>query len=136
LPLSVQYKFWNKKFNPYVSLGPTVDYLLASKLRLDRLRANTTSIEERTLDVEREKVNVSGTASAGSKFAMGGGYLVFELSYSHGFLNLNKETNIFSSPGTSLDYTYSDPVFKLSSVSFTAAYIFNKFSPKKLSRKK
>jgi hypothetical protein len=136
LPLSVQYLFWKKKFNPYISLGPSVDFLLNSKLSVNRLRANTTSVEERTVEVDREKINISGVASVGSKFPMGGGFLVFEISYIHGFTTVNQEQNIFSNSGASLDYTYSDTVYKLSSVSVTAAYIFNKFNPKKLSRKK
>jgi hypothetical protein len=135
LPLSVQYMFWNKKFNPYVSLGPSIDYLLNSKLRLSRLRGNTTSVEEKTIDVQREKLNFSAVVSAGAKFPMGGGFLVFELSYIHGLTNVNQEKNIFHNSGASLDYTYSDAVYKLSSVSVSAAYIFNKFNPKKLSRK-
>jgi hypothetical protein len=136
MPLSVQYMFWQKKFNPYVSLGPSVDYLLNSKLRVSRLRANTTSVEERTVEVEREKLNISAVASAGTKFPLGGGLLVFEVSYIHGLTNVNKEQTIFYNSGAALDYTYSDAVYKLSSVSVSAAYLFNKFNPKKLSRKK
>jgi hypothetical protein len=136
LPLSVQYMFWMKKFNPYVSIGPSVDYLLNSKVRLSRLRANTTSVEERTIDVQREKFNVSAVASLGAKLPMGGGFLVFEISYIHGLTNVNSEENIFYNSAASLDYTYSDAVYKLSSVSVSASYLFNKFNPKKLSRKK
>jgi hypothetical protein len=135
LPICGQYIFWNKKFNPYISLGPSVDYLLNSKLRLSRLRANTTSVEEKTIDVDRQKVNVSVVISAGTKFQMGGGFLVLEVSYVHGLTAVNKEENIFHNTASSLDYTYSDSVYKLSSVSVSAAYLFNKFNPKKLSRK-
>jgi hypothetical protein len=136
LPVSLQYQFLQKKYHPYVSLGVSGDYLLSSELTLNRVRENTTSVEEKKFDVDRNKFNVSGIAGIGTKFPVGQGLIVFEIQFIYGFVDVNTEANVYANQIPSFDYTYPDTVYKLRSLSVSGAYIFNKFNPKKLNRKK
>lgn len=136
LPVTLEYKFMEKKFNPYIALGFSTDYLLSSKLTAERKRTDEPGVPERGLDLERERINLSALAAAGVKLPVGPGFIVFEVRYAHGLTNVSTPETAFANQSLALDYGYADPVFKQSSLSIAGSYIFNKHNPKKITRKK
>jgi hypothetical protein len=138
LPVTIQYQLAEKRYNPYVSLGVAVDYLLNAEITGERIRTNETSIEEKSYDLklQREKINLSAVACAGAKIRVGGGYLTTELQFLYGLTSINSKETSFSNQQIALDAGYADPVFKLVSTGIVVGYIQNIFNPKKLTRKK
>jgi hypothetical protein len=144
LPLAVQYKpfgkksGFNEKFNPYVSLGVTIDYLLAAKITGEQIRDDQTSIQEKSFELEpsRNPINLSIMAAIGIKFRIGGGYVVSEVRYLYGLTNISSKESAFKNQDLPFELNYADPVFKLSSLGISAGYIQNIFNPKKLKHKK
>lgn len=136
LPLSLEYRVTNFSFNPYISLGFSTDYLFSSKMTVQRQRPDQTSVPEKNVNLEREKINFNALAAAGVKIPLGSGFVVVEVRYTHGLNNVSSSETAYANQELALDYGYADSVFKLSSVSLAGSYVFNKFNPKKLSRKK
>lgn len=138
LPLSFEYKIMEKKFNPYVAGGVSIDYLLNAELVGERSRAEASSLPESTFEMKpyREKINISVLAAAGVKIKLAGGFLVAEVRYLYGLTKINSEKTAFANQEATWEQGYADPVFKLSSLALTASYIQNIFNPKKLKRKK
>lgn len=138
LPLSFEYKIMEKKFNPYVAGGVTIDYLLNAELVGERSRAEASSIPESTFEMKpyREKINISVLAAAGAKMKLAGGFFVAEVRYLYGITKINSEETAFANQEATWEQGYADPVFKVSSLAVTVSYIQNIFNPKKLNRKK
>jgi hypothetical protein len=135
LPITFEYQIMKKKFNPYISLGAGVDYLLKSTVTSERQRDNQASIEPKSFNPDREKLNISAIAAAGVKLPMGGGFVVLEARYTYGLTNITTAKSAFANARYTMDYGYADSIFKMSSLSITGAYIINVFNPKKLKRK-
>lgn len=136
LPITLEYKFLNKKFNPYIALGLSTDYLLSSKLTAERTREEQPGVPERGEDLERTKINLSGLVAAGVKLPTGPGFIVLEVRYAHGLNNMSTSETAYSNQSLALDYGYADSVFKLSSLSIAGSFVFNKHNPKKLTSRK
>lgn len=137
-PITFEYKIMEKKYNPYVAGGVSVDYLLGDKLKGLRSRTDAAAITETTFELkpQREKINISAIAAAGVKMKVGGGFFVAELRYLYGITPINSRETAFANELATWDQGYADPVFKLSSLSVTGSYIINIFSPKKKTSKK
>ncbi len=148
LPLSVQYNFFHdertrdknkfSRFNPYVALGVSTDYLLGANLTIDRKRGDNRPVEEKSASIvpQREKLNISAMASAGIKVRIAGGYAVAEVRYKYGVTNVNSKSTTYDNQPLLFDYHYVDGIFKLNCVSLSLGYVHNFFNPKKLSQKK
>lgn len=144
LPLTVQYKplnsksNFNQKFNPYISGGVVIDYLLNAKITGEQVRDQQSSVQEKTFDFEpsRNSINISLIAAAGIKLRVGGGYLVTEIRYLHGLTKISSKESAFKNQEITWELNYADPVFKISSLGISAGYIQNIFKPKKLKRRK
>jgi hypothetical protein len=133
LPLSVEYKFMDKKFNPFVGGGISVDYLLNAQLKSERIRDNVTSIPETTFDFNplREKINISAILSTGIKTRVSGGYFIAEVRYIYGITNVNSAETAYANQPATWEQGYADPVFKLASLAVSGSYVVNIFNPKK-----
>ncbi len=133
LPLSFEYKFLEKNFNPYVAGGVAIDYLLGGKLSTERLRDDVTSIQEATYDIKelRNPINVSALVAAGVKIKMGGGFFVAEVRYVHGLTNVNSSETVFDNQLEVWNQGYPDSIFKISSLAISGSYVINVFNPKK-----
>jgi hypothetical protein len=136
LPVTLEYKFLNKKFNPYIALGLSTDYLLSSKLTAERTREEEPGVPERGEDLERTKINLSGLAAVGLKLPTGPGFIVLEVRYAHGLNNMSTPETAYANQSLALDYGYADSIFKLSSLSIAGSFVFNKHNPKKLTSRK
>lgn len=133
VPVSFQYKLADKKYNPYIAGGFSVDYLLNAQLKGERLRTDVASIQETTFDFkpQRQKINVSALASVGVKTKMGGGYLIAEVRYLYGLTSVNSAEDAHANEQATWEQGYADSVFKLSSLAVSGSYVINIFNPKK-----
>jgi hypothetical protein len=133
LPLSLEYRFIDKKYNPYIAGGVAVDYLLSGKLRTQRLRDDVTSIQEATYDIkpQRNPINISALVAAGVKIKMGGGFFVAEVRYVHGITNVNSSETVYNNEFAVWNQGYPDSIFKISSLAISGSYLINVFNPKK-----
>jgi hypothetical protein len=138
LPITAEYLLAESRYNPYVSAGVAVDYLLASNITSERQRDNQQSIEQKKYEFtpNREKMNISIIAAAGTKLKLAGGYFVAEVRFSYGLTNVNSKETAFSNASFTLDQGYADSIFNLNTLSLTGSYIHNIFNPKKLTRRK
>jgi hypothetical protein len=136
LPITVEYEILNKKFHPYVALGASIDYLLGSTITdAERQRDGQQSIEPKSFDPDREKINVSAIGAAGIKIPIAGGFLVIEGRFIYGISKITTQETAYANAQFALDYGYADSIIKINSMSFTGSYIINIFNPKKLKRK-
>lgn len=136
VPIQGQYKFMDNKFNPYVSLGGSFDYLLASETAGDETETAFQNEQDRSFasfDMidSREPINISIVAGVGTKFKLGEGFLVGELRFYYGVLNSVKEGMFYDNP-TTFTLLNADDQFKQHMVTFSIGYIKNIYAPKKL----
>jgi len=142
LPMSIEYAYLNanstfhKKFRPYVAGGVVLEYLTGANITADREREGEASIPESSIDIEREKFNLSLTVSTGIKIKMASGLFVADVRYVHGLTNVSSSETAFSNQKLLWEYGYADPIFKMSSFGATFSYVQDIFKPKKLKRKK
>lgn len=142
LPITVEYNpfkvnsNFHKKFAPYIGGGVSVDYLLKAEITGEQTRDQQSAIQEKTFDIERNKVNVSLVGVIGTKIRVGGGYIVGEFRYLYGVTKVNSKENAYANQELTWELNYADPIFKVSSLQVSVAYIQNIFKPKKLSRRK
>jgi hypothetical protein len=135
LPVMMQYNVMPGRYNPYVSLGVSADYLVKADITAQTVQDNAGSVQERTYKMEREKINISVLLGAGAKFRIFGGYFITELRYHYGVTKVNSDQTYYQNTATAFNNNLGDPLFKLSSLSITAGYVQNIFNPKKLKRK-
>jgi hypothetical protein len=135
LPITIEYELFDLKFHPYIALGASADLLLKSSITSERQRDEQASIEPKSFEPVREKMNISAIAAAGVKLPLSGGFLVFEVRYVYGLSNVTNKESAFANPKYTLDYGYADSIFKMNSLAVTGSYIINIFNPKKLKRK-
>lgn len=138
LPVTLEYELFNKSFKPYIGGGVSFDYLLSSDITALRIREEAASVQETKFDFtpQRNKFNISTVLVAGSKFPIGGGFIVTEVRFIYGLTQVNSKESAFKNQRLALDYGYSDPVYKINTVTANVSYIYNVFKPKKLNRKR
>jgi hypothetical protein len=138
LPITLEYKFLEKKINPYVGAGVSVDYLLGSSITSERSRKSQTSIEEKTYDFQpqRKPINISAVGTAGIKVRIAGGFFVAEARFIYGLTSINSKEDSYANSQYALEQGYADSVYKLTSLALTTSYVQNIFNPKKLKRKR
>lgn len=137
LPLLMQYEIASGKFNPYVSAGVSIDYLLTANNTFQRTKQEATSLEEQTLDIksDRKPINIGALVALGSKVKVKGGFLVAELRYMYGLTKVNDKASIYNSFNKTFPTAgYVDGIFKLNAVSLSVGYTYNIFNPKKLKK--
>ncbi|MBT1705262.1 porin family protein [Chryseosolibacter indicus] len=133
VPLSVQYILKDEtNFIPYLSLGITPDLLLASNVTTETLQDNAGAVQQKTIEITRERFNISATASAGIKMRIFGGYMTAELKYLYGLTKVNSANTYYQNIEINFNNNVGDALFRLSSLSITAGYVQNIFKPKKL----
>jgi len=133
LPLSFEYKLAEKKYNPFISGGVSIDYLLSAELSALRTKDEAASVPETTFDLNplREKLNLSAMIGAGVKLKMGGGYFVAEVRYLHGLTNISSAETAFGNEQATWDQGYADSIFKVSTLALSGSYVINIFKPRK-----
>ncbi|MBL0744960.1 porin family protein [Chryseolinea lacunae] len=137
LPVMVQYRFLESKFNPYIGLGASAEYMLSSTNKYARTKEQASSLDEQSisLDPYRNKLNASALVSLGAKLKVTGGFAFMEVRASYGLTNLNDTEDIYTLYAKTLPTGgYVDGIFKMNSLSVTLGYVYNRFHPKKLNK--
>jgi hypothetical protein len=139
IPVSVQYAFLKKsKFNPYVALGISADYLTKSTNTFSRSKTDRSSYDEQSEDItfQRNRFNFNALASAGIKVKVPNGFAVAEVRSIYGLTTITNSENMYDLYSKSIPTDgYIDALFSINSVSFTVGYVYNVFNPKKRTRK-
>ncbi len=142
LPISIEYTYLNpnsklhKKFNPFVAAGFSIDYLLGAKISGERQREGEASIPESSINVEREKINLSVMASTGIKIKIASGLFVADVRYLYGISKVSSSETAFKNQKLLWEYGYADPVFKMGAFAVNVSYVQDIFKPKKLKKKR
>jgi hypothetical protein len=137
LPVMLQYRFMaNDKLNPFVGFGIAPELMLGRKFTVEKIRDGQPSVPEKREDFDHNTINLSALVSAGVKLPLRPGVIILELRYAHGLTNITTAEHAFANEALVLDYGFADSIFKMSSVSLSAAYVYEVFIPKKLKRKK
>lgn len=133
VPVTVQYQFAQGKFNPYVLLGGSFNYLVSSSFK-GETQTSTENFEGATVDLidQRNRINYSAIAGAGIKLKVGKNHFIAEARFNYGILNQVREENRLNNQELIFDYGYVDDDFKLNSISISLGYLLPKYNPKKL----
>lgn len=143
LDVLVQYRLAKAKkgkkstFNPYVTLGPSVSYLLGSTLQAVHTfkSGNVTSGPDLDVTTTVNTLVFSVVAGAGVKIKVGGIYLTGDIRYQHGLSNITnpaKRTNLESA----FDYGYVPDDYTINNVSIMIGGSYPVFRPKKKTHRK
>lgn len=125
---------FSQKLSPYVAGGGSLGYLLNADMTAERLREGQSAVPEANIDIYRTRMNVGLTAAAGIKPKVGTGKLVIEIRFTYGITPVNTQDKAYKNERLLMDYYYVDPIFTMNSLSFSVAYMQDKFAPKKLTR--
>lgn len=137
VPITVQYNLFPKsRFNPYLAGGFSTDFCLNADITIETIQDNAGAVQEKTVKLSRNKINLSAIVGAGGKLSIFGGYFIGEVRYHHGLLNVNNEEKAYDNNDVVFSNNLGDSVFKLNSISITVGYVQNIFNPKKLNRRK
>jgi len=135
----VQYKILkDNKFNPYVSVGPSLGYLMKSTFDGNLTYELGNGATQSGLDntASYKKMNYSVIASGGVKYKLSGIYLTLDVRYQFGLGNVVDEANRYKFEGDRntiyTEYGYTDNDFSIDQVIFNLGLIVPKFNPKKL----
>jgi hypothetical protein len=139
LNVLLQYQLNPKsRFNPYVTLGPGISYLLGTSSSGPTTRGTTGNVVSGpAIDLANSynKTVYSVTAGAGAKIKVGSLYVTGELRYQYGLVNAvnpEKRTNV----EYTFDYAAQLNDFSVNNVSFMIGASIPVFKPQKLKKKK
>jgi hypothetical protein len=139
LPIAVQYELWR---NPkkgqvvYASAGASIEYLLSANKRLETQIENYQPVKESDVDVydQRKLINSTLLLGAGFKKKISSGYLITEIRYQYGLLNLSSADQTFANSTQIFNYHDVDALYRMNSLSLSVAYVVNVYKPIKLTR--
>jgi Outer membrane protein beta-barrel domain len=139
LPIAVQYELWR---NPkrgkvvYVSAGASIEYLLSASKRLETQIDNYQPVKESDVDVydQRKHINSTLLIGAGFKKKLSSGYLITEIRYQQGLLQLSSTDQTFANNTQLFNYQDVDALYRMNSLSLSIAYVVNVYRPIKLTR--
>jgi hypothetical protein len=134
VPINAQYTFFDKKYDPYISLGVTPAYIIQSKITATRFITGFGPVTERTFD-SKELINAftfSAQVSGGVRYKVKRGFLYGEVRYTMGLTTLTKTEEVYSAiPELVFAYGYPANINKLNSISLSVGYMRNQYNPKK-----
>jgi hypothetical protein len=134
LPVNGVYTFFDKKYDPYISLGVTPSYILSSQITATRFITGYGPVTERSFDA-RDLINVftvSAQVSGGVRYKVKRGFLSAEIRYTMGITTLTKTKEVYRAiPELAFAYGYPANINKLNSLAVTIGYMRNQYNPKK-----
>lgn len=151
IPIMLKYNFKLGKINPFISAGVSPDFLISASAK--NIEGSYTIIGETGQSEEfpvqprptinttsmKNKFNYSILAGGGINYKIGLNYLVFELRYSQGMLNMTDKKNRWREDedflkGRSLKFPvgHVDDDFKIGNISFLVGFIKPLYKPRKI----
>lgn len=139
LPVVAQYEFWTKPQKglvAYASGGATIEYLISASKLLETQIENYQPVKESDVDVidQRKSINSAIHLGVGFKKKISSGYLVSELRYHYGLLQLTPSSQTYTNSAQVFNYHDVDALYKMNSLSISVAYVVNIYKPVKLIR--
>ena len=133
LNLLVQYKLSESKFNPYISIGPGIGYLLTSSNNIATQVVNQGAITGSDIDTKTSynPLAYSAIISVGSKIRLGSFYLTSDVRYQYGLNNVVNASSR-SNPVALFDYGFVPPNYRQNNLTINFGLVVPYFSPKKL----
>jgi outer membrane protein W len=133
LNLLVQYKLKESKFNPYISIGPGISYLLNSTNNIATQVEGQGAITGSDIDTQNSynPLAYSAIISLGSKIRLGGFYLTGDIRYQYGLNNV-VDTSNRSNEEALFGYGYVPPNHRQNNFTVNVGLVIPYFSPKKL----
>lgn len=145
LPVNIRYYLTKKgDFSLYLQGGGTLHYLIDSRATLSRIDSINVELGNQTVagpsvNMTPHRVNlnlaINGAIGFRWKGFIGSGYLLGEVSYSHGLWNQTNPSERYSNPELIYDYNYIDNDFTLSSINVMVGYALPIYRPKLIERK-
>ncbi|MEK6781634.1 MAG: porin family protein [Bacteroidota bacterium] len=129
----IQYKFKENKFNPYVSIGPGISYLLNSSWEIATQVEGQGAVTGSAVDSKTvyNPLSYSVIVAVGSKIRLGGFYLTGDIRYQYGLNNVVNESNRSNNEAL-FDYGFVPPNYSHNNLTINAGLVIPYFSPKKL----
>jgi hypothetical protein len=134
----VRYRIGKFKLNPYVSLGPSIGYLLGSSFDGQLAYEFGNGKTQSGLDNSDsyKPLNYSLIVSGGFKYKISGIYLTGDIRYQYGLVNVVDGANRYNLEGDRntiiTEYGYIDNDFSIDQLIINVGLIIPKFNPKKL----
>jgi hypothetical protein len=131
----VQYKLRDEsKLHPYVMLGPSISYLMASTISGDVSVGQITLPSTNTIK-HYKTINYAVIAGAGLKYKIGGIYVTADIRYQYGLMNIVNGKNRYSNTTENIElmnagYVVND--YSLNQTMVNIGLIVPRFVPKKL----
>lgn len=139
LPVSVQYALpfgqkndGSSKWTSYVGVGIATDFLLGVNTSLqtdvkNQSPVNTTSTEK----IQYKSFNFAPIISAGAKWKVKKAEIVTEVRYNFGASTIFDKQKLYESQSEIFGNKFVHGPFSLNTLSVSAGYLLNKYSPKK-----
>ena len=145
VPLTVTYDFPVGDFKPYLRAGGKVGYLMSASYRgMRKYLGETDELDDLTgsdLDISplRRQVNFWAVAGAGVKYKIPYGYLILDLRYDIGLMDLNdlsKSRYNATDDVQEMNWLYmdTDDIFRLNHIMFSLGYQRTFYRPKKINK--
>ena len=142
-PLSIQYRFINKSFNPYVSIGASLDYLRSAEIVGEESRRivevknglGRVTFASYNLNEQRNRILISPFAEIGVKWKLGKGYLTANFRFNYGVMDVGNDAVFYNTPSI-WEINATNDIYRKHQKSINLGYIVNIYKPKMLSSKK
>lgn len=126
------------KFDPWVSLGPSVTYFLSSAVPASTTRGTTGNVvsgADVDITSSYKTLTYSATLGVGARYKVGSLYVTLETRYQYGLVNVVNESKRYNSQ-LALDYGGVLNDYTVSSVQLLVGVSVPVFKPQKLKKKK
>ncbi len=132
LNLLTQYRLKENRFNPYISVGPGISYLLKSTNEIQtKVKDGTITGSTIITTTSYKSLAYSAIISVGSKIRFGAFYLTGDIRYQYGLNNIVNESTRSNSEALN-DYGYVPPNSRQNNLTINLGLVIPHFSPKKL----
>lgn len=139
LPLLVQYQFIEGNVRPYVATGVAPQFYTSASLPGDAINNTITgspTVTSKTINLNSDidRFCLSVMIAGGIKVKLPGGFLNARVRYSHGLMQITKESSYPISSNSNLSWDLNDSLdgFRIHDFSLSVGYTYHIFIPKKL----
>ncbi len=140
IPLILSYNFLISKIRPYIGLGMSGEYLLASTAEFSRSYTDTSLAEIKdqniNLSSQRQSFNYSLIGALGLRFKIPRGVISLDFRYKKGMLNQVNKSQRYTNNHLMYRYYYIDSDFVLDHYTLSIGYVYSFYNPKRQKKEK
>ena len=123
IPLTGTYDFNLGTWSPYLRVGANLDYLLKATATFEKKDEGLKDSDVKIKD-ERNDYNISAVIGGGLKFNIKMGYLMLDVRYQFGFLNIVNPETRYSQDYKWDNYGYVDDDFTMNNLFISVGYVY------------